>query len=112
MPMLEKASGPEMTRLLDLFPLASLKATWPKLKDRKKAALSTEVASTKAYPLIRGFIDTYVSCCKQHVYVFEQAETADKPLELPATIIDGAQIDGATPNKAIYLSRVVMEAML
>jgi hypothetical protein len=72
MTILESAKGPELERLLDLYPVSTLKERWPAdKKNIKKVEITEQVGNAQTITAIAEFADEYLSCCKQHVYVYK-----------------------------------------
>lgn len=66
--MLAEATPLALSRLLNLYPVSSLKSKWP--QQRKKGELLAWVVEHADRKEIREFLSEYLSCCKQHVYLF------------------------------------------
>jgi hypothetical protein len=64
--------------LLGLFPLKTLKSRWPKAKGSKDA-ISGNLSNKQNTDEIVAFVDEYLACCKQHVYVFSRDRKIEKP---------------------------------
>ncbi len=108
MPILQDASIQDIKRLLELFPLSKLKEHWPFLKGTKDE-ICFAVAETRDADAISSFVDENLSCCKQHIYVFQ------RPNDLIAVpnAVDGADrilhVDGA---RSLFLIRVRYDVLL
>ena len=74
-------STQNVKRLLELFPIGVLREVW-NLKGSKEEVCQA-VAEEHAADAIINFVDTHLSCCKQHVHVFARGENAAR---LPATV--------------------------
>lgn len=109
MVVLKSASIQDLKRLLELFPIAKLKETWPEVKGRKEE-LSNAVAKQRHRNEVVRFVDDNFSCCKQHVYVFLYV----KPLkELPdVTIGAGDRVSSVKGQHALYLTRLKYSVLL
>lgn len=75
MSLLTKAAPEEIERLLDLYPLSSLREWWPKLKGESKHKICSTVAAQRNASDIGEFLDGHFSCCKQHIYVCSHGTT-------------------------------------
>lgn len=76
-------------RLLELFPIGILREVW-NLKGSKEEVCQ-QVAEEQAADAIISFVDTHLSCCKQHVHVFGVGQNG---AALPPTL------QGRNPSKA------------
>lgn len=105
MPILQTASIQDLKRLLDLFPLTSLRRRWPELKGTKEE-LCYEIAGRRDVDTLVQFLDEYISCCRQHVYVFSHDIDRGVPPEIE--LIDGERILETEDNnrlRALYVIR-------
>ena len=66
--MLAEATPLALSRLLNLYPVSSLKDKWP--QHRKKDEILAWVVENADRKEIREFLNEYLSCCKQHVHLF------------------------------------------
>jgi hypothetical protein len=73
MSLLESASAQDIKRLLELFPVSSLKTEWEEHKKDNKAEVCFAAATAKDIKRITKFISDHLSCCRQHVYIFSHA---------------------------------------
>ncbi len=78
MPILKTSSVNELSQLLDLYPVANLRENWPSAQTETKETLCLSVAGARRIAEIEKFIDEYLSCCKQHVYVFSHNGTLSR----------------------------------
>lgn len=86
MSILNRTSVQKLQRLLDLYPVSSLRAEWPKVNGTK-TEVCFEIAGQRDVPKITQFLDEHLDCCKQHIYVFEHRGKLDA---LPAIGITDA----------------------
>ncbi len=101
MPILQDASVQDLKRLLELFPIANLRAEWPNQKGTKEE-LCFAVAELRNYELITRFVDENFCCCKQHVYIYSRnPQLAD----LPEAIPEGERIFRADAAYSLYVVR-------
>jgi hypothetical protein len=103
---LEAAPVQDLKRLLELFPVSSLRHAWPDVKGTKEEICFT-VSQAKDYERIAAFVSEHFSYCKQHVYAFNAPEGGGFPETLcdePATITQ--------PNSALFIVRVRYEVVL
>jgi hypothetical protein len=77
MAVLSTATAEDLTNLLELFPVNRIKDHWPKTKGRKDDVAKTIVATEKRSSIVE-FVDQYLSCCKQHIYVFRHEKEITK----------------------------------
>ena len=108
MPILENASIQDRKRLLELFPSASIKESWPEIKGTKEEvcfAVAQEASPAEAIT----FITANLGRCKQHVYIFDRpAQSA-----LPEAIAGGEKIHtNAAHDQALYLVRTKYTVVL
>ncbi|MBB5063945.1 hypothetical protein [Granulicella mallensis] len=101
MPILKESSAELRRRLLELFPAVNLRAFFK--KSGLKEGLASAIAKS-ADPVnlahIAQFVDTTMTFCKQHVYVFEH----DGDLVLPEDF-SGAERVASAPDHALYIAK-------
>jgi hypothetical protein len=78
MPILKSSSVQELSQLLDLYPAANLREQWPSEQTETKETICLSVAGSRKLTEIERFADEYLSCCKQHVYVFSHKGTLSR----------------------------------
>lgn len=113
MTILQQASIEDRKRLLELFPVKSLRKTFQS-KGAKDEICSAAAADPHPPQIkkIAEFVDNQFTCCKQHVYVF----LAEENTTLPAAVMEGEKIlegpvhDGC--SHALYTSRVTYDIVL
>jgi hypothetical protein len=93
------ASTQNVKRLLELFPIGILREVW-NLKGTKEEVCQA-VAEQQPADQIINFVDTHLSCCKQHVHVFDRGENA---VALPDTLQGLAPIK-VTADNALFILR-------
>lgn len=76
MAVLSAASTQDLVNLLELFPVGTIKDHWPK-KGHKVDVAKDVVASEKRSSIVE-FVNQYLSCCKQHIYVFSHENEIKK----------------------------------
>ena len=100
------ASVQDLKRLLELFPVASLRQAWPEQKGTKEE-ICFNASEGKDYGKIATFVSEHFGCCKQHVYAFEAPDGGG----LPETLCgEPAAISG--PSSALFVARVRYEVVL
>jgi hypothetical protein len=106
MPILESASEEDLKRLLELFPVATLRERWPEIRGTKEE-LCFAVARRRDPPQLAVFVDQFFSCCKQHVYVFEP--TSQQESRPVVNVPDGQMIlevrDETSRPRQLFLVR-------
>jgi hypothetical protein len=102
MPILEHSSVDDRKRLLELFPLADLRETWPHkgTKEELCYAAASDASPDQLAKVVK-FADDHICCCKQHIYVFAH----DGSATLPESIVDGEKVF-EDESHALYLARV------
>lgn len=107
--ILSQGSIDDRKRLLELFPIATLREVW-NVKGTKTEICYAAAADTSAANIARiaKFVDDNFGCCKQHVYVYSHDGTAP----LPATVVDGESVLQTDGVRALYLARVTYAIVL
>lgn len=108
MSILQQASVEDRKRVLDLFPVANLKAFFS--AKGSKEDICHAIASSNARPdidRIAAFLDDNLNLCKQHVHVFSHLGDAT----LPQNILGGERIL-EVGDHALYLVRTRYEVIL
>jgi len=110
MSILSRASVQDRKRLLNLLPVANLREVFESKKAKKEDICEAEAEKTGTAQMkrIAEFVDTYLGCCKQHVYVFSH----DGSPKLPDNIVDGEKVLDADGSHALYLSRAKYTVVL
>lgn len=103
---LGQASIQDLKRLLELFPVASLRAVWPDLKGTKEE-ICFAISEAKDYAKILTFVSDYFGCCKQHVYVFDAPDGSGPPDKLR-----GEEPVVADATSALFIVRSTYEVVL
>ena len=106
MPILQTATLQDRKRLLELFPLAVLRAAWPDLKGTKEEVCYAAAEATTAEAL-GAFVHANLPRCKQHVYLFDSNR---EPAELPSTVSGGEKIP--VGGEALYIIRTSYSVVL
>jgi hypothetical protein len=106
MPILRTAPIQDRKRLIELFPIASIKETWPEIKGRKEE-IGLAVAQASTPSQIVNFIKAYIGRCKQHVYIFDRPRNA----ALPVDIVGGERVD-ISNDQAIYVIKTTYTVVL
>jgi hypothetical protein len=73
-------SAQNIKRLLELFPVTSLRSQWPNVTGTKEE-ICFEIAEKYKWQGAIEFVNEHLSCCKQHVYIFSHSGQID---DLPA----------------------------
>lgn len=81
MAIIKTASVQALSQLLELYPVANLREYWPEQADTKEE-LCLSIAGNRRMAEIGEFADEYLSCCKQHVYVFSHKGTLSQLPEI------------------------------
>jgi hypothetical protein len=111
--ILEQASVADRKRLLELFPVKSLRQTFQS-KGAKDEICSAAAADPQPPQIkkVAEFVDSHFACCKQHIYVF----VGDENTMLPDAVMVGEKVlDGvvhAGVAHALYMSRVTYDIVL
>jgi hypothetical protein len=86
--LLPSSSIEEIARLLDLFPVSSVREYWPKLSGHK-GDLIRLVAENQPHEDIIEFVQEHIAYCKQHIYFYaHEGGFAKSPnLNLPGTVL-------------------------
>jgi hypothetical protein len=95
-----EASASDLKRLLELFPIADLRKSWPDVKGDKES-ISSSIARTRDLRAIAAFVDENLARCKQHVYVFTSLEKVEK---LPSTLL-GQPVLAKQASRSLYVLR-------
>ncbi|HYU45287.1 MAG TPA: hypothetical protein VEK84_03805 [Terriglobales bacterium] len=106
MPILRTAPIQDRKRLLELFPMASIKEAWPDIKG-KKEELGLAAAQASGPNQIVNFIKTHIGRCKQHVYIFDRPRGA----RLPDTLAGGERVD-VSDDQAVYIIKTTYTVVL
>lgn len=101
MSFLGDASEDERERLLGLFPVANLRASFGAGSKEDICVREAATATRAQISAVERFVAHHVGCCRQHVYVFDTAGRA----RLPGGIIDGARIASSSGSWGCYLVR-------
>jgi hypothetical protein len=108
MPILESASAQDLKRLLELFPVAALKDHWPNFKGTKEE-IGFAIAGERDLGRITSFVDQHISCCRQHVHVFDPPDGAPT---LPTEMGEASELVHADANHALFLTRFQYRVVL
>ena len=76
MAVLSAASQKDRSRLLQLFPVSTIRENWPDLKGSKDFISNTVIAKQPPEAVIQ-FVDNNFDKCKQHVFILK----ASRPLK-------------------------------
>jgi len=100
MPILRTASVQDLKRLLELYPVSSLRERWSGIAGTKDE-LCLEVAGKRNLKDIAEFVNDYLSCCKQHIYVYSHRLRLNS---LPTVgIPDGELLDTKSEPERVHL---------
>lgn len=104
MPILNAASVQDLKRLLELYPVASLRDHRPDLEGAKEE-ICYAFAGERDPEAIAKFLDEYLSCCKQHIYVFEHKTELEAlpPIDIP----DGERVLESKDDDRIRMLYVI-----
>jgi len=88
MGVLDEASVRSLKRLLELYPVSTIRTQWPEATGTKEE-LCLEIAGKRDnIDIIPTFADEYLGCCKQHIYIYSHN---GKLSELPAIDLPDAE---------------------
>jgi hypothetical protein len=105
--ILKDAAIQDRKRLLELFPISSLKEAWPDIKGTKEE-ICFGVAGEKAGPAeVIKFIQVHFGRCKQHVYIFDR----EAGTTLPEEIVGGERVE-TDADSAFYIVRTTYSVLL
>ena len=109
MPIVEGAPSEQLKRLLQLYPVASLRERWPDAKG-KKEDICAYVAEHRPRAELIEFVSSDFSCCKQHVHIYPH----DGPIhKLPKMVLpNGSHVHGVEGEPQIYLIKVRFSVVL
>ncbi len=107
MPILQDAAIQDRKRLLELFPISSLKETWPDIKGTKEE-ICFAVAEKAGPNEVIKFMEVHMGRCKQHVYIFERAAGTT----LPDGVIGGERVNVTGTDSAFYIVRTSYSVVL
>lgn len=82
--LLPSSSVDEIIKLLDLFPVSSVRATWSEKAGHKDELLKS-VAKKAAHQEIIAFIKENIGFCKQHIYVYSHDDVFGAQMFLDLT---------------------------
>lgn len=103
--MLAEADRLSLSRLLSLYPVNVLRAAWS-FKGKKDEIVDQIVRKTEAKDL-KTFLDAYLTCCKQHVYLFSHRnDAANLPrFRMPDAEKEHDVTEGVT-RRLLYLAKL------
>jgi hypothetical protein len=107
MPIIDTASVQDLKRLLELFPIVTLRETWSDYKGTKEE-IGFAAGERRELDRIINFVDSNFGCCKQHVYVFAPPEDIK---QLPAGLASGDLARDAGDH-ALYVLRLQYSVVL
>ncbi len=104
MPILRTASVQDLKRLLELYPVSSLRERWPDVEGTKDE-MCLIIAGKRNIIEISQFIDDYLSCCKQHVHVYShETKLSSLPtIEIP----DGELLESKSERGRVQMLYVI-----
>jgi hypothetical protein len=109
MPIIQEASTEDLQHLLQLFPVAKLRAHWSNVKGSKE-----EISSHVSAHIPRGdllqFVSDNFSCCKQHAYVFSPHKKLKGPPDVNPP--SGERVHGDDGQPHLYVVRVVFSLVM
>jgi hypothetical protein len=85
---MEQFTSQNIKRLLELYPVTSLREQWPNVSGTKEE-ICFEIAEKRNRREIVKFTDEYLSCCKQHVYIYSHN---GRTKNIPEIAIPGAEM--------------------
>jgi hypothetical protein len=107
-PILQNASIQDRKRLLELFPSASIKESWPEIKGTKEE-ICFSVAQAATPDQVITFVNANLGRCKQHVYIWDRPAQA----MLPTAIVGGELVHLNAPNdQALFVVRTKYTVVL
>jgi hypothetical protein len=109
MGILDDASVGEISRVLQLFPAAALRAEWGDETKRKKEVICSSAASDRDIPRITNFIQANFGRCRLHAYVLSPHPNGTSP-ELAITGAEVLQVIAGGPT--LLMARVTYVVIL
>jgi hypothetical protein len=107
--ILESAPIRDIKHLLELFPLTKLRQNWNDLRGTKEDLCFGAAERRKAAELAQ-FLDENVSCCKQHVYIFDRGGRQE--FVFPESLIEGEKVVQVGNDHALYIIRARYSVVL
>lgn len=108
MPILQAASVQDRKRLLELFPVAVFRETYPHLTGTKEE-LCYAVANESTPDQLTAVINANLARCKQHVYIFDRGPDGNPP----AAMNGGEMVcRSADRNESLYIVRTSYTVVL
>ena len=103
--MIDEAAPLALSRLVNLYPVHVLRESWA--FKGKKDEIVEEIVRRAERRNLKVFLDAYLSCCKQHVYLFSHR---NDPADLPRFRIPDAEkeydvTEGAT-RRVLYVAKL------
>ncbi len=108
MPILESASKQDIKRLLDSFPVSTLKDTWSNVKGTKEE-ICFAAAEENNLGKIVAFMQRNFARCKRHAYVLEAPANQADPLQ---AITDAEVLGVANQGQTLALTKAVFSIFL
>lgn len=102
------ASVQDTKRLLELFPIATLRPFWSEFTGTKEE-LCQQAAETRDFHRIGRFLDEHFDCCKQHVYVFHKPEDVTN---LPASVCGEPSAISFGDVRSLFVLRITYSVVL
>jgi hypothetical protein len=103
--LINEASRVELSRLLNLYPVHALRVHWA--FKGKKDEIIDQIIRQADWRKIKEFLDAYLTCCKQHVYLFSHE---NDPAELPRFRIPDAEkehdVSEGTTRRVLYVAKL------
>jgi len=107
-PILQQASIDDRKRLLELFPVSVLRHGWEHKGTKEELCYAAAAdASDPDRERVAKFVDEYLGCCKQHVYVYSH----NGEVTLPDSVLSGEKVlEGK--SHALYVIRTTYNVVL
>jgi hypothetical protein len=108
LPLLQNAQPQDVKRLLDSFPVSTLRDAWPSVKGTKEE-ICFAAAHDGNFEKIVTFMQQNFGRCRLHIYVLEPKESAPDPLSaIPDAEV--LHVDGS--GRTIVLTKAVFSIFL
>ena len=103
--MINEAGRPELNRLLNLYPVHALRQQWA--FKGKKDEIIDQIGRQADRKDIKTFLHAYLTCCKQHVYLYSHEID---PSDLPRFRITDAEkehdVTEGTTRRVLYVAKL------
>lgn len=108
MAILQQASLQDRKRLMELFPIAGLRAAWPDFRGTKEEVCFSIAERARPEEIVE-FVRANLGRCKQHVYIFNRNPDLRA---FPNGIIGGERVASVGESLALYVIRTSYSIVL